>query len=61
MKPLIFEGSAVALVTPMKDDFSVNYDELDRLLDFHLENKTDAVVAVGTTGGIRHPDRQGTY
>ena len=50
MKPLIFEGSAVALVTPMKDDFSVNYDELDRLLDFHLENKTDAVVAVGTTG-----------
>lgn len=50
MKPLIFEGSAVALVTPMKDDFSVNYEELDRLLDFHLENRTDAVVAVGTTG-----------
>ena len=50
MKPLIFKGSAVALVTPMKDDFSVNYEELDRLLDFHLENRTDAVVAVGTTG-----------
>ena len=50
MKPVIFEGSAVALVTPMNEDFSVNYDELERLISFHLEHKTDAIVAVGTTG-----------
>lgn len=50
MKPILFKGSAVALVTPMKPDFSINYEELERLLDFHLENGTDAIVAVGTTG-----------
>ena len=50
MKPTVFKGSAVALVTPMKEDGSVNYDELARLLCFQLQNQTDAIVATGTTG-----------
>ncbi len=43
-----FKGLGVALITPFKNDL-VNYDELKRLLDFHLENKTDFLVILGTT------------
>ncbi len=40
----------VALVTPMFDDGSLDFESLDRLIEFHVENKTDAIIAVGTTG-----------
>jgi len=50
MKQTIFTGSCVALVTPMNDDFSVNFDAIDRLVEFHIENGTDAICACGTTG-----------
>ena len=50
MKRTVFTGSAVALVTPMNRDGSVNYDMLGRLVDFHLKNETDAIVACATTG-----------
>jgi 4-hydroxy-tetrahydrodipicolinate synthase len=40
----------VALVTPMKDDGALDWTALRRLVDFHIENGTDAIVAVGTTG-----------
>ncbi|KMN83591.1 dihydrodipicolinate synthase [Chromobacterium sp. LK11] len=43
-------GSLVALVTPMSADGSVDYEALRRLVDFHIENGTDGIVAVGTTG-----------
>ena len=46
----MFHGSMVALVTPMQEDGSVDTPALERLLDFHLENGTHAIVAVGTTG-----------
>ncbi|MDP4119960.1 MAG: 4-hydroxy-tetrahydrodipicolinate synthase [Bacillota bacterium] len=46
----IFTGSGVALVTPMNADGSVNFKVLGELLDFHMENKTDAIVVCGTTG-----------
>ena len=46
----IFTGSAVAIVTPMNNDGSVNYDEYGRLIDFQINNGTDAIVACGTTG-----------
>jgi 4-hydroxy-tetrahydrodipicolinate synthase len=46
----MFHGSMVALVTPMHEDGSLDYDSLDRLVEFHIENQTDAIVAVGTTG-----------
>ncbi|WP_133406724.1 4-hydroxy-tetrahydrodipicolinate synthase [Parashewanella tropica] len=46
----MFKGSFVALVTPMELDGSVDYPSLDRLIEFHIENGTDGIVAVGTTG-----------
>jgi 4-hydroxy-tetrahydrodipicolinate synthase len=46
----MFQGSIVALVTPMADDGRVDFTALDALLDWHLAEGTDAVVAVGTTG-----------
>ncbi|MDD3450369.1 MAG: 4-hydroxy-tetrahydrodipicolinate synthase [Gammaproteobacteria bacterium] len=46
----MFQGSMVALVTPMRADGAVDEDSLRKLVDFHVENGTDAIVAVGTTG-----------
>jgi 4-hydroxy-tetrahydrodipicolinate synthase len=46
----MFHGSMVALVTPMQQDGSVDFDCLARLVEFHVENGTDAIVAMGTTG-----------
>ncbi|HTE39993.1 MAG TPA: 4-hydroxy-tetrahydrodipicolinate synthase, partial [Steroidobacteraceae bacterium] len=46
----MFKGSMVALVTPMKADGAVDNEALDRLVEFHIENGTNAIVAVGTTG-----------
>ncbi|MEY8386731.1 4-hydroxy-tetrahydrodipicolinate synthase [Oscillospiraceae bacterium 38-13] len=49
MKHPIFTGSAVAIVTPFKEG-GVDLDALGALLDFQLENGTDAIVVCGTTG-----------
>lgn len=46
----MFSGSIVAIVTPMQADGAVDYGALDRLVQFHLDNGTDGIVAVGTTG-----------
>jgi 4-hydroxy-tetrahydrodipicolinate synthase len=46
----MFQGSMVALVTPMQSDGSVDDAALAQLIDFHLKNGTDAIIAVGTTG-----------
>lgn len=46
----IFKGAAVAIATPFNNDGSVNYDEFARLIDFQIENGTDAIVVCGTTG-----------
>ncbi len=46
----MFQGSMVALVTPMQSDGSVDDDALSQLIDFHIKNGTDAIIAVGTTG-----------
>ncbi len=44
------KGSIVALVTPFAQDGSVDFDALAGLIDFHLENGTDAILVLGTTG-----------
>ena len=49
MKKLIFKGSGVALITPYAES-GVDYQALEKLLNFHLEHKTDALVICGTTG-----------
>jgi 4-hydroxy-tetrahydrodipicolinate synthase len=46
----MFQGSIVALVTPMQADGAIDEDSLQRLVDFHVENNSDALVSVGTTG-----------
>lgn len=46
----MFHGSMVALVTPMFEDGSLDFESLDKLIEYHIENKTDAIIAVGTTG-----------
>ena len=48
--PDMFHGSMVALVTPISADGALDFDALARLVEFHIENGTDALVAVGTTG-----------
>ena len=46
----IFKGSAVAIVTPFTADNKVNYDKLKELLEWQIEENTDAIVICGTTG-----------
>ena len=45
-----FEGSIVALITPMNEQGDVDYQALTRLVEFHVENGTHGIVSVGTTG-----------
>jgi 4-hydroxy-tetrahydrodipicolinate synthase len=46
----MFSGSIVALVTPMQADGTIDNGALERLVEFHVDNGTNAIVAVGTTG-----------
>lgn len=46
----MFHGSMVALVTPMRGDGALDYTALQGLVEFHIDNGTDALVVVGTTG-----------
>lgn len=48
-KPIVFTGSAVAIITPFTKD-GVDYKKLEELIEFHIANKTDAIVICGTTG-----------
>ena len=50
MKKVIFTGSGVAIVTPMKPDGQVDFEELGRVIEFQIENGTDSIVICGTTG-----------
>ena len=43
-------GSFVALVTPMEPDGAIDYASLDRLIDWHIDQGTNGIVSVGTTG-----------
>ena len=45
----MIQGSIVALITPFNEDGSVNYDRLRELVDWHIEEGTDAILALGTT------------
>ena len=46
----IFTGAGVALITPMHEDGSINYDEMERIVNYQIENGTDAIIVSGTTG-----------
>ena len=46
----IFKGSGVALITPFKEDLSVDYSSLENMINYQIENDTDAIIICGTTG-----------
>lgn len=46
----IFTGAGVAIVTPMKENGEVNYEQLEKLIDYQVENGTDSIIICGTTG-----------
>ena len=50
MKAPVFTGSGVAIVTPMLPDRTINFEKLDELIEFQLQNGTDSIVICGTTG-----------
>ena len=49
-KTTIFRGTGVAIVTPMHDDGSVNFEKYRELIEWQIENGTDAIITCGTTG-----------
>ena len=49
MKPIVFTGAAVAIVTPFNEN-GVDYEKFGELIDYQIENGTDAIVVCGTTG-----------
>jgi len=54
----MIQGSIVALVTPMLDDGALDFESLAKLIEFHIENGTDALVIMGTTGESATLDHQ---
>ena len=46
----VFKGSGVALVTPFKENLEVDYEQLRKLCDWHVEHGTDAIIVCGTSG-----------
>ena len=46
----MFRGSLVALITPYNDDGSVNYARIEELVQWHIEEGSDGIVVLGTTG-----------
>lgn len=46
----IFTGSGVAIVTPFNEDKSINFDAFEKMINFQVENGTDAIIVCGTTG-----------
>lgn len=46
----LFKGAGVAIVTPMKDNYEVDYDVLEANINYQIDNGTDAIIIAGTTG-----------
>ncbi len=49
-KPVLFTGAGVALITPMHPDGRINFEKYRELIDYQIENGTDAIISIGTTG-----------
>ena len=62
MNKPIFEGSAVAIVTPFNKEGGVNFKKLEELVNFHLQSGSDAIVVCGSTGeASTMPDEEHLY
>lgn len=50
MKNTLFTGAGIAIITPFNEDGSINYEQLGEMIDYQIENGTDAIIICGTTG-----------
>ena len=50
MKNTLFTGAVIAIITPFNEDGSINYERLGEMIDYQIENGTDAIIICGTTG-----------
>ncbi len=50
MKNTIFTGAGIAIITPFNADGTINFDRLGEIIDYQIENQTDAIIICGTTG-----------
>lgn len=50
MKPVVFTGAGVAIITPFNEDMTVNYESFAKIIEHQIANGTDAIVVCGTTG-----------
>lgn len=50
MKKPVFVGAGVAIITPFTEDNKINYPKLEELINYQIDNGTDAIVICGTTG-----------
>ena len=50
MKKTVFTGSGVAIITPFTPNDEIDFESLGKMLDYHVENSTDAIIICGTTG-----------
>lgn len=50
MKPVVFTGAGVAIITPFNEDQSVNYDKFCENVEYQIKKGTDAIIVCGTTG-----------
>lgn len=50
MKNTLFTGAGIAIITPFNEDGSINYERLGKMIDYQIENGTDAIIICGTTG-----------
>ena len=46
----VFTGAGVAIITPFKDNGEVNYEKFAEMVEYQIENGTDAIIVCGTTG-----------
>lgn len=56
----IFRGAGVAIVTPFKEDGSVDFDNYGELIEWQIAEGTDAIISCGTTWRSLNHDRRGT-
>lgn len=52
MKKILFKGNCTAIVTPFTKDNKINYNEFEKLIEYQLQNETNAIVFLGTTGEV---------
>ena len=54
----VFEGAAVAIITPFFEDGGINFEELGKMIEFEIENKIDSIVICGSTGEAATMDHE---